>query len=197
MLGYRIDRSARIGFSVLLCRHVILEPRARIGHFNVVRNLDLLHLHADSQMGQFNSVSGCRRDSPYFRHQTDRNSELIVGRHASITSEHRIDCSNRVVIGAFTVIAGYRSQFLTHSVDLWRSRQESSPVRIGDYCFVGTGCTVLGGAELPSYSVLAAKALLKDRFHEQWSLYGGVPATKLRAIDKRSAFFSRTEGHVY
>ena len=35
----------------------------------------------------------------------------------------------------------------------------AAPITIGDYCFVGTNCVLLGGSVLPSYSVLAAKSL--------------------------------------
>jgi hypothetical protein len=48
----------------------------------------------------------------------------------------------------------------SHSIDLHECRQSSKPFAIGEYCFVGTGCVILAGSELPDYSVLGASSLL-------------------------------------
>lgn len=196
VLGYQIDSSAKIGMSLLLCRKVVMGPRTTIGHFNVIRGLALLSLDADSEIGNLNNISGFDGESRYFKHQSDRQSQLILGFHSSITSRHLIDCANTVSIGNFTTIAGHRSEFLTHSIDFRANRQHSEPIAVGDYCFVATECTLLGGARLPSHSLLAAKALLKSDVKEEWFVYGGVPARKLDAIDSDWAYFTRTNGHV-
>ncbi len=88
----------------------------------------------------------------HFLHEPDRAPELHVGTHAAITNRHLIDCTNRVHLGAFSTFAGFRSQILTHSIDLGSCRQSSAPVRIGRYCFVGTGCTLLAASSLPDFS---------------------------------------------
>ena len=102
--------------------------------------------------------------SRHFAEETDRQPQLILGEHSAITHRHLIDCTNSVTIGKFTTFAGFQSQILTHSIDLERNRQSSSPVRIGDYCFIGTNCVLLGGSALPDYCVLGAKSLLNKNF---------------------------------
>ena len=77
-----------------------------------------------------------------------------------------------------------------------KSRQTSKPVIIGEYCFVGTDCVLLGGAALPDFSVLAAKSLLNKAFTGEYALYGGIPAHKLRELPKEAAYFHRVTGHV-
>jgi acetyltransferase-like isoleucine patch superfamily enzyme len=195
-LGYRIDTTARIGFSIIICREAVVERNATIGHFTLIRNLDRLHMRHDSIIGNLNAVVGIRADTPFFRHQNGRTAELILGQHSAITSRHLLDCSNSIRVGAFTTIAGFGSQFLTHSVNLQLNRQESAPITVGDYCFIGTQCTVLPGSVLPSCSVLGAKALLRTPFTEPWTMYAGVPAVKLKALPKDWAYFARTKGAV-
>jgi carbonic anhydrase/acetyltransferase-like protein (isoleucine patch superfamily) len=68
---------------------------------------------------------------------------------------------------------------------------------IGEYTFVGTNVAILGGAVLPSYSVLGAKSLLNKPFEEEWKLYAGVPAKAVSDIDKDAKYFNRVDGFVY
>lgn len=72
----------------------------------------------------------------------------------------------------------------------------SSPVRIGQYCFVGAACVILKGAVLPDFSILAANSTLHRAFDESYGLYSGVPAQRVRALDHDCAYFHRTIGYV-
>jgi acetyltransferase-like isoleucine patch superfamily enzyme len=153
-------------------------------------------MEADSVIGNLNTIQGAAKNTPYFKHQPDRSAELILGQHSAISTRHYIDCTNRVVIGDFTTIAGVRSTFLTHGVDLRLSRQDSGSIVIGDYCFVGSDCTVLKGASLPSFSVLGAKALLNKKHHES-GLYAGVPAKRKAGLEENLAYMCRKTGHVF
>lgn len=100
-------------------------------------------------------------------------------------------------IGDYVTIAGYATQFLTHSIDVYEGRQGSKPIEIGDYCFVSTRVIVLGGASLPSHSILAAGAILQKSFNEEWTLYGGVPAKHIKSLPHDAKYFSRERGYVY
>ena len=120
-----------------------------------------------------------------------------MGRESSITKNHHIDCTNYMHIGNDVTIAGYSSQFLTHSIDIYESRQDSHPIKIGDYCFVSTGVRVLGGTVLPSFSVLGAGAVLNKAFDKEWMLYAGVPAVPKKGIPQDAKYFFRKEGFVY
>ena len=93
-------------------------------------------------------------------------------------------------------IAGYQSQFLTHSINVYDNRQDSHPIYIGDYSFTGTNVVVLGGASLPANSVLGAKSLLNKSFQDEWMLYGGNPAKPIIPIRKDAKYFSRNKGFV-
>jgi acetyltransferase-like isoleucine patch superfamily enzyme len=195
--GYEIDSSARIGLAWVYPRKLVMRAKTSIGHFTVVKGVDLLQLEVSATIGRLNWITGYPLNvPPHFLHIHDRRPELRLGEHAAITNRHILDCTAAITVGRFATIAGFRSQFLTHSVDLVAGRQDASPIDIGDYCFVSTACTVLGGSSLPKYSVLGANALLNAAFTEPYKLYGGVPAKPVAAMDRDARYFSRIEGYV-
>jgi acetyltransferase-like isoleucine patch superfamily enzyme len=196
--GYSIHPSSRIGLAWICPRRLIMEENSRIGHFTLCKNIDLLHLGAHAIIGQLNWITGFpSKNSRHFAHQTDRHPELILEAHAGISSRHLIDCTARVRIGAFATVAGFRSQLVTHSIDLSAGRQSSEPIDIGEYSFVGTEAVILGGSSLPHHSVLAAKSLLNKKWDAPYHLYGGVPAKPLKELPQEMEYFRRKEGFVW
>jgi hypothetical protein len=196
-LGYRIHPSSRIGLAWISPTHLVMEEGTSIGHLTVCKNIDLLHLKAHSYIGRGNWITGFPLGpSPHFAGEPDRRPQLILGEHSAITHRHLIDCTNSVTIGKFTTFAGFQSQILTHSIDIENNRQASAPVRVGDYCFVGTNSVLLGGSALPDYCVLGAKSLLNKSLTESHQLYGGVPAQPIKQLPPDWKYFARSEGFV-
>jgi len=196
---YEIHPSAKIGLSWIYPKKLIMCANSQIGHFNVAVHLDLVSIGKQSTIARGNWITGfpSNTDSRHFMHQKDRESNLIIGEHSAITKKHHIDCTNLIEIGNFVTIAGYSSQLLTHSVNIELNIQDSKPISIGDYCFVGTSSTILGGANLPSFSVLGANSLLNKSFSIQYRLYGGNPAAEIKELAKDSKYFNREVGFVY
>ena len=196
--GYQLHPTAYIGFSWIFPKDLTMNEHSTIGHLNVALHLDRVFVGANSSIGRSNWITGfpSGTGSGHFVHQASRKSELRIGRNSAITKNHHLDCTNTLSIGDFTTIAGYQSQFLTHSIDVFASRQDSKPILIGNYCFVSTNVTVLGGAKLPDYSVLGAKSLLNKQFDTTYCLYGGVPSVLLKKLSGDTKYFSRSEGFV-
>jgi acetyltransferase-like isoleucine patch superfamily enzyme len=195
--GYCLHPTSRIGFSLVYPDELVMGEHSSIGHLTVCKSLKRLHLGAHSSIGRGNWITGFpAANKTFFAHQTDRVPELIIGAQSAITHRHIIDCTNAVHIGEFTTVAGFRSQILTHSIDLMDCRQSSAPVTIGDYCFVGTDCVLLGGSALPSYSALGAKSLLNKAHTETHCLYAGLPAKAVKSLDSDMKYFQREEGFV-
>ncbi len=196
---YQIHPSARIGMSWIFPRNLIMEAGSRIDHFTVAVHLDAITLREKAKIGRGNWITGFTTGSQsrHFQHQPDRKAELLIGESSAVTKNHHIDCTNLIQIGKFSTIAGYNSQLLTHSINVFENIQDSQPIYIGDYTFVGTNVVILGGAVLPSYSVLGAKSLLNKVQTTEWTLYGGVPAKALQPIPKDAKYFSRADGFVY
>jgi acetyltransferase-like isoleucine patch superfamily enzyme len=127
-----------------------MEENTGIGHFTVAKNLDLLHLKAHATIGRGNWITGFPLgDSLHFASETERRPELVVGEHSAITHRHLLDCTNAITIGRFTTVAGFQSQFISHTIDIAQNRQVSHPISVGDYCFVGSNSVLLGGSALP------------------------------------------------
>jgi len=196
--GYKIHPKARIGLSWIFPYQLIMEEGSYIGHFNVAIHLDCIHLEKNSKIGRSNWITGftTKSNHKHFQHQKQRESKLIIGKHTAITKKHHLDCTNYIKIGKYSTIAGYGSQLLTHSIDVYENRQSSAPINIGDYTFVSTDVVILGGANLPNNSVLGAKALLNKPYKDEWVLYGGVPAKQVGEIDKKAKYFKRQKGFV-
>ena len=196
--NYELSPTARIGLAWVYPKNLRMGDRSRIGSLTVAINLDRIEMGEHASIGRGNWITGfpTDTDSPHFSHQRDRYAELVMGDHSAITKNHHIDCTNRILVGAFTTIAGYRSQLLTHAIDLKNNRQDSEPITIGSYCFVGTGCIILGGSRLPDHSVLGALSLLNKVHDRDWSLYAGQPAQWRKALDRNDGYFRRQRGSV-
>lgn len=197
---YDLHPKAHIGLSYIFPKHLVMEEGAVIGHLNVAIHLDNMVLGRNSSIARSNWITGFSTGtiSKHFSHQIDnRASQLIINDESAITKRHHIDCTNSIIIGKFVTIAGYDSQFLTHSIDIYEGRQNSHPITIGDYTFVSTGVRILGGAELPAHSVLAAGAVLTKSYTDEWKVYGGVPAKPIKDIPKNAKYFTRERGFVY
>lgn len=199
LFNYQLSPSAFIGLSWVYPRKLRMGDGSSIGDFNVAVNLDLITMGDFSSIGRSNWITGypILTSSSHFSHQPTRRAELLLGEHAAITKDHHIDATSSITIGSFSTVAGYRSQFLSHSIDLHLNRQNSDSITIGSYCFLGTNCVVLGGSVLPDHSVLGASSLLNKRLSDSWFVYAGHPAKKVKEIDKHSSFFNRTTGFVY
>lgn len=196
---YEIHQSAHIGFSYIYPKHLVMEEGATIGHLNVAIHLDKIVMKKNSVITRKNWITGFPTNtaSRHFSHNKERKSELIIGKESAITKKHHIDCTDSVHIGDFVTIAGYNSQILTHSIDIYESRQDSHPIEIGNYCFVSTDVNILGGSCLPDYSVLGAGAVLNKKYTEKYKLYAGVPARPVKDICHDAKYFKRLSGFVY
>jgi acetyltransferase-like isoleucine patch superfamily enzyme len=198
LFGYEIDPSAKIGFSVISVAKLRMGRKARIGHLTYVKGLQDLCFGEAASLGNLNWVTAFPPDHPkHFAADTSRFPSLMIERHAAITHRHLIDCTDRIVVGEYSTIAGWRSQMLTHAIDIRLSRQSSSPISIGRYCFIGTGVIVLKGASLPDYCVLGAGSVLAGVMSEAYTLYSGVPAAAVKSLDRDSSYFQRARGFVY
>lgn len=124
-------------------------------------------------------------------------------KHAWILGNPEI--GERVWIGAFCLIDAYHAslrigrgtdvssgvQILTHST-VRRALSErrcgeidSAPVEIGEFCFIGTGATILMGAKIGHHSIVAAGAVVPQfMVMPPYSLVAGVPAKVIGSSKK-------------
>jgi len=197
LCSYRISPTAYVGLSIIGVDSLVMGDYARIGHLNVIVNLDYIELGNYSSIDRSNWITGFPLGNPtHFSHVKNRSPRLVLGCHSAITKRHHLDCTDSIAIGGFSTIAGYHSQFLTHSIDIRLGLQNCAPITLGSFVFVGTNVVVLGGSCLPDYCVLGAKSLLNRVHVEKYTLYGGVPAKGILELPKDSKYFNRLVGFV-
>lgn len=102
---------------------------------------------------------------------------------SGITSFHVIETVGGVYLGANSIIAGYRSTILTHSLSLRTGDVSVDKVQIGQSTFVGTGSTLLQGVTIGDRVLIAGGAVVNRDLLESDSLCGGVPAKRIADYD--------------
>ena len=119
-----------------------------------------------------------------------KNGDINIGRNVNISSNCQIMSSNRLTIGADTVVAAF-CYFLSGGeydfMDTARKFSEQSgmvthgELRIGCNCWIGAGVLVLDAACIGDHCVVGAGAVVTKPIPRD-SLAVGVPARVLRQL---------------
>jgi acetyltransferase-like isoleucine patch superfamily enzyme len=158
-LGNDIDPTARVAPSVVWNVDCVrIGPNAGLGPGNVIRDLSSIELGDHAVIGQWNWISA----SLPLRASGGAGS-FSLGRHSALTSRHYVDASGGVRIGDFSTVAGARSTFISHGIDWRASRQTTRPIRIGDYCLIGSNTNVTPGTVVEDRVVTGMGGTLAGR----------------------------------
>ncbi|MEO0412392.1 MAG: DapH/DapD/GlmU-related protein [Pseudomonadota bacterium] len=182
---------------MILAKTLRLDEGAKIGHLTVINRLERVHLARFATIGRSNRVYG--RHSGQYPHSPGRVSSLILEDNAAITCNHILDCSDTIRLGAFSLVAGWATQILTHSPDFERGVQTTKPVHIGAYSFIGSRSVILMGTRVPDKSIVAAGSVfgpLREEDLSPYTLFSGTPAAAVRTLDEDWAFFKRDVGRL-
>ena len=183
LLGWQIGAHCHIGLSLLLVRNVRLDDYVYIGNLTVFKWLDRLEMQTGSRIGRGNIFSS----------RPGVTSELEVGAHSWVTTEHYFDMSASITIGANCVVGGRRSNFFTHSRShrLLPNQDEVAPIRVGDWCYLGSGLSVLPGVALPDHSFVGMGAVVGPSAYESYSVIIGNPAVVRARLEPGALYFSQ------
>lgn len=185
LLKADIGKGVYIGLSFIDSNKISIGDYAYLGHLNFVSGLMEFRVGKNSKIGNLNRFTA---ESNY-----GGEARFIMHQSASLTSRHYFDCSSSIEIGEFSIISGMATQIFTHGINVEINRQELDAVTIGRNCLIGTRCTILKGAVLPDFCVLGAHSLYNRAFVEEFSLYGGNPASHRRNLNKDGLFFNRSD----
>jgi acetyltransferase-like isoleucine patch superfamily enzyme len=189
-LGWAIGDGVRIGPCLVLnIDHVDIGDGARIGAFNVLRELVTLKVGAHADIGHWNWVSACR---PFG--EAGATCLLQLGAHSAITARHYLDCTGSIRVGTHTTIAGVRSTLITHGISWKNSAQTFNPIVIGDYCLISSNVQVSPGAVVGNRIVVGMGATIAGRILEP-GLYI-QPRAELVKSDLGGEYFQRKEGRI-
>jgi acetyltransferase-like isoleucine patch superfamily enzyme len=190
LFHWRIEAGASIGLSLVDARRLRLRRGARIGHFNVIRQMSIVELGEGTTIGQWNWITAAP-DLAF-----GGGGYLSVGHDSAITSRHYIDCSGGVRIGSYTTLAGVRTVILSHQIDVTQNVQTTAPVEVGDYVLVSSNVCMTPGSRVPGSCVIAMGAVVVGSLPAEGALYAGVPAKLKRRGIGDGAYFARSEGVV-
>jgi carbonic anhydrase/acetyltransferase-like protein (isoleucine patch superfamily) len=192
VFGYHFGPGVSLGFSLLDATTVSLGEGTCLGHFNVITRVGHLETGRSARVGVFNIIRGGERVTlgdysevmrlnvlnaiPDHDCTSQPQSVLDVGAGVVITSGHRIDFTDRVTLGKNVIVGGRSSSLWTHN------RQETAPIEIGDFCYLGSEVRLAPGVRLPDECILGLGSVLTSRIAETRSLVAGVPARVVRPL---------------
>lgn len=184
LLGHKIHRHSKIGFSLLWIDGTIrLESGSKIGRFNIIR-IHELEIKKGGYIGNYNTIKGPiiinlaetaaigNKNSIYRAPLgvTYGIALLKLGILSKITANHRIDCTRSVIMGDYTTIAGHDTQVWTHAY----YHDKSGPgrfrldgdVEIGNNVYIGSRCIINMGTKIANNVVVGANACISKSLLE-------------------------------
>ncbi|NTY62227.1 acyltransferase [Mycolicibacterium sphagni] len=194
LLGHNIDPTASIAPVLILGRtRLIVGPAATIGPLNAFRNISTTRIGAACEIGQLNWFTA----APFIVDGSPNPDAAIfeMGEAASLTNRHYIDAGGGVFLGAYSLVAGVRSTFMTHWVDVVSNTMNTKPIRIGARSMVASNCQLLPGAVVPDRSIVAMGSTVVTALRGEEQLFTGTPAKPKKPLPP-SRFWTRTSGPV-
>ena len=200
LFGYRIGRRVSIGFSIIdveKCdiaddvsighlnfftgtKKLSIGDHARIGHLNIIRGGDEVRLGRYSEIIRLNEINSI--PEPDVVNETD--PRFILGEGSVVVASHKIDFTDRVVLGKRVILGGRNSSLWTHN------RQMTKPITIGDYAYVGSEIRMAPGAEIPPRCVVGIGSVITKKIDGENNLIAGVPAKVVNSLGEEGLFLT-------
>lgn len=195
LLGHRVARNSRIGFSAVFVKEIYLNEQVRVGNLNILV-ADKLILRERARIGSWNFIRGPLRVAlgeaaeignrnvitRASRGVTVGPATLWLGPGAKITAAHKLDCTKSIKLGRHSTLAGCHSQVWTHGYinsdrDPGRYRIDGK-VSIGNYVNVGSRAIILGGVEIAGNVIIGSGATVSNDINAS-GMYVSSPLTFL------------------
>lgn len=179
LLGAKIGKKVKIGFSIVSAKNLILEDFTRIGHFNLIWRLNNLTLKRGSIIYFGNWITGANLGS------------FFLGENSGITRFHYFEASGNISIGSNSIIAGRSSVFYCHGLSP-NSLDFVDQISIGNWCYIGSNSKFAPGGSIGNQTFVAMASLVNKNFvNESYILIGGIPAKKIKSYSSNSIYFQR------
>ena len=105
--------------------------------------------------------------------------KLIIDDDTGIEQGCHITCAESISIGKGCAITSYvtitdiNHTYEDMSILPVDQKLSTKPVKIGDYCLIGSGTVILPGSEVGDHCIVAANAVLTGKTYPPYSLIGG------------------------
>lgn len=180
---YRISRSARLAFGVVLAVDAAMIGHAAIAEGNVFDGPFSLVMEDGVVVGcknTFWSVMGgevANMEDP--EDGAPAMYSCTLRKNVLITEGHFFDSTGGLEVRESTWIAGRGSQVWTHGI-------KSGPVVIGRNCYVGTHVILSPRSAIADHTMVLPGSVVTARFNTEHATLGGVPAriSEVPADDK-------------
>lgn len=111
------------------------------------------------------------------------NAKIYIGKNTTIGYHTFIFASEEISIGDDCLIAPFvyivdSDHSINRSAKINLQKNVTSPIKIGNDVWVGTGAKILKGVTIGDGAVIAAGALVKENVGP-YSIVGGIPAKKI------------------
>jgi acetyltransferase-like isoleucine patch superfamily enzyme len=193
LLGYKIGKNVKIGLSIIDAQNVEIGDNVHIGHFNLFVNIKSILIGEGSAIGHLNIFRGgtiqlgryveiLRQNEinaipiPIAANEVD--STFIMGDGGTISTGHKIDFTDRVTFGKLVILGGRNSSLWTHN------RQNTKPIHIGDYCYLGSEIRITPGGEIAPRCIVGIGAVITKKFTEEYKFIAGVPAKVINDLSE-------------
>ncbi len=102
-----------------------------------------------------------------------------------------------IEIGDYTQIAP-NVIIVSANHDIYDSRKHiEAKVTIGKYCWLGAGCKIMPGVTLGDFTIVGAGAVVTKSFPDGHCVLGGVPAKKIKDLEKEKCVRYELEPKFY
>jgi acetyltransferase-like isoleucine patch superfamily enzyme len=192
--GYKIGKGVKIGFTILDAKSCEIDNDVKIGHLNALIGIKKLSIGEHTRIGHLNIIRGGEEvrlgryteilrlneinaiPDPIASNPVD--SRFILGDGSIVTTSHKIDFTDRVEIGKRVILGGRNSSLWTHN------RQQTKPIIIGDYSYVGSEIRIVPGGEIPPKCIVGIGSVITKKFEGEYQLIAGVPAKAVKELDE-------------
>jgi len=178
-----------------------IGDNVRIGHLNVFTHIGRLSIGEHTRIGALNIFRG--GDEISIGRYCDilrlneinsipepelldgkADAKFILGDGSMIGASHKIDFTDRVTMGKRVIFGGRNSSIWTHN------RQQTEPVEIGDYTYLGSEIRIAPGAIIPAKCIVGMGSVVAKRFTREYWLIAGVPAAEIKELDEDGRFLT-------
>lgn len=179
----RVSKGVTIGKKCKIGTNVSLGPMVTLGNgVNIASGvfLERISIGDGSAVESGIKITGCGE------------GKIIVGKESYLGINNVLDWSDDITVGDFVHIAGPSTGIFTHtsapmclqSIPLHikdKTYRPIAPVIIESNVYIGGNCTVYPGVKIGHHSVVAPNSAVNKDI-EPYSMYGGVPARKIKDL---------------
>jgi len=172
-VGHRVGDNTKIGITLALsARQLTFQSNCTLGSFNVIRNLNHLHMHEGAHIGNLNWISA----APEFS-KTETNATLIMRSSSAITNRHYLDVSGTLEMMPGSALWGVRSTLMTHGIDPKTWTQTALKTIIGEKSVIGSNSIIVPGTTIPNGCYFGMGSLISGKRYQPETKYMNQKAT--------------------